>query len=212
MFREWNGRLLLLQRSAQRSKELGRATGSGPATFRSVSWLARDVSAAQISRVESGEVLRPSREILVALARALNRNPLPLLILAGHVAGDEARRALLRLFRHGSELPEEWGDWATFTVDAVRERLSHSETSENDIRLIAADVFSVAETAETLWSEADQLAAARGEEGTVLRDVINILRAVHGERLEHWLAIGRALERLEDLEYLEDVRQEPRDE
>lgn len=68
-------------------------------------------------------------------------------------------------------------------------------------------MFSVAETAETLWSEADQFAAARGDEGAVLRDVISILRAVRGERREHLLAIGRALERLEDLEYLEQVRQ-----
>lgn len=164
------------------------------------------VSAAQISRIENGEVLKPSREILVSLARALNRNPLPLLILAGHVAGEDARRSLLRLFREGAELPEVWEDWPRLTLDEIRQRLSQAQTAQEDIRLIAADVFSVAETAETLWNEADHLAAARGAEGIVLREVIGILRAVHGERREHWLAIGHALERLVDLEYLEEVR------
>lgn len=67
------------------------------------------VSAAQISRIESGQVLRPSREILVALGKALDRNPLPLLILANYLTASEARDALRPLFRDGAELPEEWG-------------------------------------------------------------------------------------------------------
>lgn len=110
------------------------------------------------------------------------------------------------MFREGAELPEEWGDWPRLPLAEVRERLTRAQTTDDDIRLIAADVFKVAETAETLWNEADHLAAARGAEGSVLREVIGILRAVHGERREHWLAIGRALERLEDLEYLEQLR------
>jgi len=61
------------------------------------------VSAAQVSRIEGGQVNRPSREILVALARALNRNPLPLVILAGHLDAREARDALAPLFREGAE-------------------------------------------------------------------------------------------------------------
>lgn len=84
-------------------------------------------------------------------------------------------------------------------------RVHATATSDDDLKLIAADVPRVAETAETLSEEADQLAAARGQEGDTLREVMRILRGVRGERREHWLAIGRALERLEDLEYLEDV-------
>jgi transcriptional regulator with XRE-family HTH domain len=41
------------------------------------------VSAATLSRIEADQVRKPGQEILVALARALNRNPLPLLILPG---------------------------------------------------------------------------------------------------------------------------------
>lgn len=48
--------------------------------------------------------------MLVTLARALDRNPLPLLILAGHISGDEARIALEPMLRDGAELPEEWGE------------------------------------------------------------------------------------------------------
>src|SRR4029079_14583725 len=95
---------------------------------------------------------------------------------------------------------------ALFCIAGAGERLSEAETTGDDVRAIAADVFSVAETAETLWDEADQLAAARGQEGDALREGLRILRAVHGEPREHWLAIGRALERLADLEYLEEAR------
>ena len=50
----------------------------------------RGVSAAQISRIEAGEVDKPSVETLVALPRELDFKPVPLMILAGHIAGDEA--------------------------------------------------------------------------------------------------------------------------
>jgi transcriptional regulator with XRE-family HTH domain len=50
------------------------------------------VSAGQISRIESGEVERPSRATLTALATALGRMPVPVLYLAGHVDDEELRQ------------------------------------------------------------------------------------------------------------------------
>lgn len=47
------------------------------------------VSAGQISRIEAGEVEKPSRETLGAIARALGGRPDPLLVIAGHF--DEGR-------------------------------------------------------------------------------------------------------------------------
>lgn len=54
------------------------------------------VSAGQISRIESGEVERPSRATLTSLATGLGRSPVPLLYLAGHLDDDELRHHLRR--------------------------------------------------------------------------------------------------------------------
>jgi transcriptional regulator with XRE-family HTH domain len=159
------------------------------------------VSAAQVSRIESGHVRKPSREIIVALAHALNRNPLPLVILAGHLDDDEARSALAPLFRDGAELPDEWGDWATHDLGEVRRLLTAPDPPSADrLRAIAADVFSVEETDETLWDDSYALAMARGEDAAELQDLMNIWRYIGRHRRE-LLEYGRSLRRLADLEY-----------
>src|SRR5262245_27832986 len=162
------------------------------------------VSAAQLSRIENGQVNKPSHEILVALARALNRNPLPLLILAGHLDSERARAELAPLFRPGAELPEEWA-WSVQTgaweIDNVRAVLASPDTSADDLHDLAALVFVAAETAETLWYDSYQLAMARGERAAELRELMSIWRYIHGHHKE-LLDYGRALRRLADLEYL----------
>jgi transcriptional regulator with XRE-family HTH domain len=52
------------------------------------------LSAAQISRIEAGEVERPAAETLVKLAKALDRDPQLLLVFAGHIRGARARQLL----------------------------------------------------------------------------------------------------------------------
>ncbi len=47
------------------------------------------ISAGQISRIESGDVDKPSPSTLSALAAALGRSPVPLLYLAEHIDEDE---------------------------------------------------------------------------------------------------------------------------
>ena len=71
-----------------------------------------------MSRIESGEVAQPSADTLISLARALDRNPAPLLIVSGHIDAREARMVLLEMFRPNvgdeydpttdSELVDEW--------------------------------------------------------------------------------------------------------
>ena len=163
-----------------------------------------NVSAAQISRIEAGHVLKPSREILVALGKALNRNPLPLLVLAGHLEGVDAQAALRPYFRHGAELPEEWGDWASSPLDVVRHRLQDAEATDDDIRRIAADMYSVAETDETLWDDSYALALGRGTDAAQLLELMGIWRYI-GERRLQFLEYGRSLRRLADLEYLAEA-------
>jgi transcriptional regulator with XRE-family HTH domain len=52
------------------------------------------LSAAQISRIEAGEVERPVAETLVKLAKALDRDAQLLLVFAGHLRGARARQLL----------------------------------------------------------------------------------------------------------------------
>ena len=51
-------------------------------------------SAAQVSRIEAGEVERPVAETLVKLAKALDRDAQLLLVFAGHIRGARARQLL----------------------------------------------------------------------------------------------------------------------
>src|SRR5436853_3934402 len=52
------------------------------------------LSAAQVSRIEAGEVERPAAETLVKLAKALDRDAQLLLVFAGHIMGSRARQLL----------------------------------------------------------------------------------------------------------------------
>lgn len=71
-----------------------------------------NVSAGQISRIESGSIAKPSSDTLRSLARGLGRSPLPLLFIAGHLSGPNAIDEL----------------------DTIRQRLQEMESS-----VVAAD-------------------------------------------------------------------------
>jgi transcriptional regulator with XRE-family HTH domain len=90
-----------MQDQEQTLAELTMATLTREARMRariSMRGLARrsGLSAAQISRIEAGEVERPVAETLVKLAKALDRDAQLLLVFAGHIRGARARQ-LLRL-------------------------------------------------------------------------------------------------------------------
>jgi transcriptional regulator with XRE-family HTH domain len=167
------------------------------------------VSAAQISRIESGQVRKPGREILLSLARGLNRNPLPLMVLAGHISLDEGRERLGALFREGAELPESWGD-ARIPADRVRTILADPNADEHEVYVIASDVFAVAETQETMWDESHQTLLARGEDSADLRKLLDYWSYMGHDRRRRLLAYARELRDLTDLEYqLDRLRDEP---
>src|SRR5256885_10151626 len=63
------------------------------------------LSAAQVSRIEAGEVERPGAETLVKLAKALDRDAQLLLVFAGHIRGGRGRQ----LLRQAIEAPPEQG-------------------------------------------------------------------------------------------------------
>src|SRR5436305_10334078 len=90
------------------------------------------LSAAQVSRIEAGEVERPVAETLVKLAKALDRDAQLLLVFAGHIRGARARQ----LLREAIEaLPEsgraEHADaLAALEAEAERERRLRQELAD----------------------------------------------------------------------------------
>jgi transcriptional regulator with XRE-family HTH domain len=90
------------------------------------------LSAAQISRIESGEVERPVAETLVKLAKALDRDAQLLLVFAGHISGARARQLLRQAI---AALPEpsraEHADaLARLEAEDERERRLRDELAE----------------------------------------------------------------------------------
>jgi transcriptional regulator with XRE-family HTH domain len=115
------------------------------------------LSAAQISRIEAGEVERPVAETLVKLAKALDRDAQLLLVFGGHIRGARARQ----LLREAIEaLPEPGGAehadaLARLEVEDERERRLREELAEAERALTKAQQdldearFEVADTKRT---------------------------------------------------------------
>jgi transcriptional regulator with XRE-family HTH domain len=98
------------------------------------------LSAAQISRIEAGEVERPVAETLVKLAKALDRDAQLLLVFAGHIRGARARQLLRQAIE---ALPEpgraEHADaLARLDAEDERERRLREELAEAERALTKA--------------------------------------------------------------------------
>jgi len=98
------------------------------------------LSAAQISRIEAGEVERPVAETLVKLAKALDRDAQLLLVFAGHIRGARARQLLRQAIE---DLPEpgraECSDaLARLEAEDERERRLREELAEAERALTEA--------------------------------------------------------------------------
>lgn len=80
------------------------------------------LSAAQISRIEAGEVERPVAETLVRLAKALGRDAQLLLVFAGHIRGARAQELLRKAIEVLPEPSRAEHAPALSRLDAERER------------------------------------------------------------------------------------------
>ena len=151
------------------------------------------VSPAQISRIESGEVAQPSVDTLVSIARGLDRNPAPLLIVSGHIPSRESRQILSEMFRPNrdgghdpetdSELVDEWSALGREAeVEQARALLADETASERDLRKLAAEVFNTAETAETLWRDSFVEALAHKAGDDQLVRFVAVWQALPSER------------------------------
>lgn len=107
------------------------------------------LSAAQISRIERGLVEQPSMDTLAAIAKALDRNPIPLWIVAGHLQGKDAIQLLREMLSPEAEIFDEWGDRkARASALAL---VTDPNPDRHDLSELAAKVFKTFETEETLW-------------------------------------------------------------
>src|SRR5438128_3680557 len=111
------------------------------------------LSAAQISRIEAGEVERPAAETLVRLAKALDRDAQLLLVFAGHIRGARARQ----LLREAIEALPEQG--RAEQADALA-RLEAEGEREHRLREELADAEAALATARRALDEARERVAA----------------------------------------------------
>jgi transcriptional regulator with XRE-family HTH domain len=174
------------------------------------------LSAAQISRIEAGEVERPVAETLVRLAKALGRDAQLLLVFAGHIRGVRARqllrqaiealpepsraehaRALSWLDAEGERerrLRDELTDaeraltGIQLDLDAIRERVSAEPPREARKRLREAGELAQRRTVEVARKRRrlEQLEDAPSEESRALAGRLFLDTAAGGELLEAW--------------------------
>ncbi len=142
------------------------------------------VAAPQISRLERGEVKKPTIQTVVALARGLDWNPVPLLILAGYVEADEARRRLRDYHAPGSEYLEEASPdpESDPEIAAIRGEIEDPGTSLERLQQIAFDVWFGGESGETLWDDVYSVLPALGESESELREIVSKWPGISFER------------------------------
>jgi transcriptional regulator with XRE-family HTH domain len=167
------------------------------------------ISAGQVSRIEGGEVERPSAETLVALARALDANPIPLLILSGHIEEKEARTRLRHFLARDAELAEEWASFdSAESVARARAVVDDPGSKPADLRRVAFDVFMTAETEETLWHDAYLALESAGHDASELRELIAAWPTINTERRRYLLQFARDQVALSRAEFAEETARE----
>jgi transcriptional regulator with XRE-family HTH domain len=174
------------------------------------------LSAAQVSRIEAGEVERPVAETLVRLAKALDRDAQLLLVFAGHIRGARARQllreaiealpdpgraehagALARLEAEGERehrLREELADaeaalaGAQRDVDEARERVAAEPVRGAQERLRDAGMRAQRCAIEVAEKrrQLERLDDARSEEVCALAGRLFLQSAAGGDHLEAW--------------------------
>jgi transcriptional regulator with XRE-family HTH domain len=166
------------------------------------------VAAPQISRLERGEVKKPTVETLVSLARGLDWNPIPLLILAGYVEIDEARARLREYFVEGSELIEEWrcADDGEAAIEAARKLTADPSATLEQLQELAFDVWLGGESGETLWDDLYAVLPALGENQAELRAVVSSWSWLSTERRRRVVEFVRDQVELSKREFGEEMK------
>lgn len=165
------------------------------------------VAAPQISRLERGEVKKPTVETLVALARGLDWNPIPLLILAGYVDVEEARARLREYFAEGAELLEEWrvSPDGEKQIEAARAAIADPNTTLEQFQELAFDVWAGGESGETLWDDVYAVLPALGEQHKELREIVGSWPSLSTERARRVIEFVRDQVQLSQREFADEM-------
>jgi len=167
---------------------------------------ASGVAAPQISRLERGQVQKPAVENLIALSRVFQRNPVPLLVMARYIDGEDARARLRAFFAEGIEFEEEWIAWqGQDSLREVRASLADPSTSEDDLRLLAFNVFMAGETNETLWDDAYLALGTQGTGSRELQELVSLWTTLSEERQQRVAEFVRDQAELSRVEFAAEM-------
>jgi transcriptional regulator with XRE-family HTH domain len=170
------------------------------------------VAAPQISRLEKGDVIKAA-DNLVALARAFGENPIPLLVMAGYITGEDARARLQTFLAVGNELEEEWLSRRDRpSLEAARSTLEDAQVSDEVMRLLAYEVFLMGETTETLWDDAYLALGGQGENARDLQELVSLWPSLVADRQRRVLEFLRDQARLSQQEDAEEFARFKREE
>jgi transcriptional regulator with XRE-family HTH domain len=196
---------------AHREGTLGEAIATAREGLMSMRELARrsGISTAQISRIESGAVDAPTPQTLIAIARALDLSPIPLLILAGHIDQHEARQRLLATLAPGTEVWESWTKLGhEFDADHIAEMrsvLEDPDSTRAHVGEVARNLFLTPEMEETAWHDSMLLAAAEGPGAAELREVAQLWPALEAGRRQRVMEFLRDQVELSRAQWARDV-------
>lgn len=150
---------------------------------------AANLSPAQISRIESDQVEKPAFETVVALARALNFNPVLMLIVAGHIQTDDAY-AWLERFATAEVDDEDEREIQGFTA----EDLAREPRSERAVRYAAMSLLSAPAKASD-WDEAALQAiaasASQRPQDPAFEEIVELWGTIDNARRERILEFAR---------------------
>jgi transcriptional regulator with XRE-family HTH domain len=189
-------------RVAEAIREGGRLSGM------SIRQLARvsGVSPAQVNRLRAGEA-NTTRETLVRVARAFDRNPNLLFIAAGLLDGDEARQILGSVFQDGSEHVEVWKH-AGRKVAQTRREIADPGTSDDALAELALQVFLDPESEDNLWHDPFLGSVIEGTDSPLIREVLRDWAYLTPERKSKVVGYVRDQAELARHESADDIRKE----
>ena len=148
------------------------------------------LSAAQVSRIEAGEVEQPAAETLVRLAKALDRDAQLLLVFAGHIRGARARQLLQQAIEALPEpdRAEHAEALARLEAEDERERVTAEPLREAHKRLREVGLFAQRRAVEVAEKrrQFEQLDDAASEEVCALAGRLFLQTAAGGDHFEAW--------------------------
>jgi len=163
------------------------------------------LSPAQVSRIEAGITAKPSRSTLTALARALDRHPRLLFVVAGHEDQASTRTALKRMLRDSSELSEDWS-FLGRDISAARALVESERSSLVELQGLAAEIFRSREVYEITWHDSYAALAAERRD-PVLESIIDEYRDCTPQRRELIELFAGELGELSRREELDEIRE-----